>query len=121
METQHLQKIDAPTANKLTEKAMRNMQRNKASKYVILEDSEERMYEFNPEDVEVVERAFDVNSKKKLRFEYGVTDELGNRQIFTTCKKTSKNIDRFLIEGTTLLKIKREGTGIDTTYHVTSV
>jgi hypothetical protein len=92
--------------------------RNKASKYVLLEDSEERTYEFDPEDIQIVEREFD--GKKKLRFEYAVKDELGNTQIFTACKKTSKNIDKFLIEGTTLLKIKRMGTGIDTSYKVTS-
>jgi hypothetical protein len=123
MEREHFQKIDQPTANALTEKAMMNMQRNqlarnKASKYVQLEDSEERMYEFDPEDIQIAERVFD--GQKKLRFEYAVKDELGNMQILVACKKTSKNIDRFLMEGTTLLKIKRVGTGIDTSYYVTS-
>jgi hypothetical protein len=121
MEKQDFQK---PTVNGLTEKAMMNMHanqiaRNKASKYVRLEDSEERIYEFDPEDIQIAEPIFD--GKKTLRFEYAVKDELGNTQIFTACKKTSKNIDKFLIEGTTFLKIKRVGTGIDTSYYVTSV
>jgi hypothetical protein len=83
-----------------------------------LEDSEERIYEFDPEDIQIVEPVF--NGQKKLRFEYAVKDESGNRQILVTCKKTSKNIYKFLMEGTTLLKIKRVGTGLDTNYYVTS-
>jgi hypothetical protein len=74
-----------------------------------LEDSEERIYEFDPEDIQIVEPVF--NGQKKLRFEYAVKDESGNRQILVACKKTSKNIYKFLMEGTTLLKIKRVGTG----------
>lgn len=123
MEREIFKKIDVPTANALTEKAMTNMQknqpaRNKASKYVRLEDSEERWYEFDAEDIQIVQPIFD--GQKKLRFEYAVKDELGNSKIFVACKKTSKDIDRFLMEGTTLLKIKRVGTGIDTTYIVTN-
>jgi small-conductance mechanosensitive channel len=123
MEREHFQKIDLPTSNALTEKAMMNMQRNqlarnKASIYARLEDSEERMYEFDPEDIQIIERVFD--GQKKLRFEYAVKDELGNRQILVACKNTNKNIDRFLMEGTTFLKIKRVGTRIDTSYYVTN-
>lgn len=83
-----------------------------------MEDSEERIYEFDPEDIQIVEPVF--NGQKKLRFEYAVKDESGNRQILVACKKTSKNIYKFLMEGTTLLKIKRVGTGLDTNYYVTS-
>jgi hypothetical protein len=33
-------------------------------------------------------------------------------------KRTSEEIDSFLIEGTTKLKVQRFGSGIDTIYHV---
>jgi hypothetical protein len=35
-------------------------------------------------------------------------------------QKTSKNIDKFLMEGISKLKIKRSGTGLDTNYYVTT-
>lgn len=123
MEKEYFQNINQTSSSPLTEKALLNMQRNQlsrneASRYIRLEDSEERTYEFDPEDIQIAEPVFD--GQKKLRFEYAVKDETGNRRILVACKKTSKNIDRFLMEGNTLLKIKRVGTGLDTDYRVTN-
>ena len=119
MEREYFQTSSSP----LSEKALLNLQRNQlarneASKYVRLEDSEERIYEFDAEDIQVAEPVFD--GQKKLRFEYAVKDESGNRRILVACKKTSKSIDKFLMEGNALLKIKRMGTGLDTDYRVTN-
>jgi hypothetical protein len=51
------------------------------------------------------------NEQRDALYKEDIKDEAGNTQIFTACKKT-KDIDRFLVQGTTLLKIKRVGTGM---------
>jgi hypothetical protein len=58
-----------------------------------LEDSEERIYEFDPEDIQIVEPVF--NGQKKLRFEYAVKDESGNRQILLPVKRQVRTSTSF--------------------------
>jgi hypothetical protein len=109
----------------LSEKAKENLRRNqllrnKASMYVTLEDGEEVVLKFEPEDIETMYVQFDGNSKKKLRFQYIVTDKYGDKKKLVVCKKTSKEIDRYLENGINMLRIKRIGTGLGTTYQVES-
>jgi len=107
----------------LSEKARKNLRRNeefrnKASKYVRLEDGEEVILEFDAEDIDPVERVWD--GQKKLRFMYACTNELGNTQFFPACKKTSREIDGHLANGETRLKVKRRGLGLETSYVIDS-
>ena len=78
------------------------------------------MLEFNAEKIEPVEAEF--NGKKSQRYRYTVTDpNNGNKQdkYLEVGKRTSEDIDQYLIEGQTSLKIQRLGLGKDTRYHVT--
>jgi hypothetical protein len=47
----------------------------------------------------------------------------GNKQekYLTVGKRTSEDIDAFLLEGQTKLKIQRLGLGKDTRYHISSI
>jgi hypothetical protein len=112
-------------AQQLTQKAKENLKRNaelreKDNKFIKLQPSEKRVLEFNPEQIEQVEAEF--NGKKTQRYRYTVTDpNNGNKQekYLEVGKRTSEDIDQYLIEGQTLLKIQRLGLGKDTRYHVT--
>jgi hypothetical protein len=56
-----------------------------------------------------------------MRFRYTVIEEgSGNNQekYLEVGKRTSEEIDSFLMEGTTKLKEQRFGSGVDTRYHV---
>ena len=109
----------------LSTKAQENLKRNaelrdKDNKFIKLEPSEKRVLEFNPEKIEQVEAEF--NGKKSQRYRYTVTDPNNGSQqekCLEVGKRTSQDIDRYLIEGHTLLKIQRFGSGPDTRYHVT--
>jgi hypothetical protein len=61
--------------------------------------------------------------KKSMRFRYTVIEE-GNgtdqEKYLEVGKRTSEDIDSFLLEGATRLKVQRFGAGTDTRYHVTS-
>jgi hypothetical protein len=66
----------------------------------------------------------DFNGNKTTRFQYTVTDpnEGSNprEKYFTVSKRTSEEIDSYLLDGKSLLKIHRFGGGQDTRYSVSS-
>jgi hypothetical protein len=107
----------------LSPKAKENLQRNaelrqKDNKFVKLQPSEKKVYQFNPEKIEQVEAEF--NGKKSQRYRYAVIDPNNGSQekYLEVGKRTSEDIDSTLSEGYTLLKIQRFGLGKDTRYHV---
>ena len=80
---------------------------------------QKKVLQFNPEKVEQVEAEF--NGKKSMRFRYTVIEEgSGNsdEKYLEVGKRTSEDIDSFLLEGATRLKVQRFGSGTDTRYHV---
>lgn len=85
------------------------------SKYVKLEDKEGKALQFNPELIEPVTTRFGP------RISYSVIDpnhaDKGLKK-FEAGKLMSKKIDALLLQGKTLLKITRIGTGKDTEYDV---
>ena len=94
-------------------KAKENLRRNaelrqKNSKYIKLQPSEKKVYQFNPEKIEQVEAEF--NGKKSQRYRYTVTepDNGSNQEKYLEVgKRTSEDVDTYLSEGQTLLKIQR--------------
>jgi len=112
-------------AQQLTEKAKENLKRNaelrnKDNKFIKIQPSEKPVLEFNPEKIEQVEREF--NGKKSQGYRYTVIDpNNGSKQekYLEVGKRTSEDIDAYLVQGHTLLKIQRFGLGKDTRYHVT--
>jgi hypothetical protein len=81
--------------------------------------SSEKVLTFNPEKIEQVEAEF--NGKKSMRFRYTVMEE-GNgsneEKYLEVGKRTSEDIDSFLLEGISKLKVQRFGSGTDTRYHI---
>ena len=54
-----------------------------------------------------------------MRFRYTVIEESDNQERYLEVgKRTSEDIDSFLMEGATKLKVQRFGSGTDTRYHV---
>jgi hypothetical protein len=109
----------------LSPKAKENLQRNaelrqKDNKFVKLQPNEKKVYQFDPEKIEQVEAEF--NGKKSQRYRYTVidpNDSSNQGRYLEVGKQTSEDIDAYLSEGKTLLKIQRFGLGKDTRYHVT--
>lgn len=115
----------------LTEKARANLERNEElrrsmgqGKYVHLADGEQRVFFFDAEKIQIVER----ESKWKpgttsKQFEYVVVDpnQGDKEQLITFSKRWSEQIDALLMagEGTRrLIKIKRIGVQKDTIYYI---
>ena len=76
---------------------------------------------FNPEAID--QTVADFNGKKTLRYQYTVVEQDSgsvSEKYLTVGKRTSEEIDTFLLEGQTLLKIQRFGLGKDTRYHVSA-
>jgi hypothetical protein len=96
--------------------------RQNDSLYIKLQPSEKRILEFDAEKIEPVETDF--NGKKTTRFQYTVTDanEGSNpkERYLTVSKRTSEEIDAYLLEGKTSLRIQRFGAGKDTRYSISS-
>jgi hypothetical protein len=57
--------------------------------------------------------------KKSMRFRYTVMED-GNHdeKYLEVGKRTSEDIDSFLLEGANKLKVQRFGSGTDTRYHI---
>ena len=54
-----------------------------------------------------------------MRFRYTVIEEGSNQERYLEVgKRTSEDIDTFLLEGVTKLKVQRFGSGTDTRYHI---
>ena len=110
------------TRNQLTEQARENLQRNaelreRDSRFLTIQPNQKIMLLLDAEKIEPVESEFD--GKKVRRFQYWVTDpNSGLEKIWAVSKRTSEQIDAFLSEGHTLLKIQRIGSGKDTRYHI---
>jgi len=106
----------------LSEKARTNLQRNsdlrnRDSKFVSIQPGEKVVFLFDPEKIEPVEREFD--GKVVQRFQYTVKDtKTGREKIWTVSKRLSEQLDTFLSEGHTLLRIQRVASGKDTRYYV---
>jgi hypothetical protein len=72
---------------------------------------------FNQERMGPVEVEFD--GKKSIRYQYNVTDPNDPEQsekFFTVSKRNSVQIDTYLAEGQSILKVDRIGAGKDTQY-----
>ena len=110
------------SGTQLSEHARINLQRNaelrnKDSKFVSLQPGEKIVLLFDPEKIEPMEREFD--GKKVQRFQYTVKDTNTDREkIWTVSKRLSEQLDTFLSEGHTLLRIQRVGLGKETRYYV---
>jgi hypothetical protein len=110
------------TQPQLSTKAKENLQRNaevrqRDNKFIKLQPGEKRTFQFFPEKIEQVEAEF--NGKKSTRFRYTVMEEGSSLEKYLEVgKRTSEEIDSFLTEGTTKLKVQRFGSGIDKRYHV---
>jgi hypothetical protein len=108
--------------SELSDKAKENLRRNeesrkKDSKYVKFQPGEKMTLHFDPEKMEPVEVKFD--GKKNTRYQYAVTDPEDPEQpekFFTVSKRNSVQIDTFLAEGQSILKVDRIGAGKDTRY-----
>jgi hypothetical protein len=109
----------------LSPKAKENLRKNaelrqKDSKFIKLEPNERKVLQFDPEKIEQKEEEF--SGKKIQRYYYTVTEpESANSQqekYLTVSKRTSEEIDSYLLQALTLLKIQRFVLGKDTRYHV---
>jgi hypothetical protein len=107
----------------LSPKAKEILQRNaelrqRESKFIKIGPGEKKVLTFNPEKIEQIEAEF--NGKKSMRFRYTVIEEGTDNQekYLEVGKRTSEDIDSFLIEEVTKLKVQRFGSGTDTRYHV---
>ena len=106
----------------LSEQAKKNLERNaelrnRDNKFLSIQPGAKIELLFDPERIEVAEREFD--GKPVKRFQYTVKDtKTGQEKIWTVSKRVSEQLDAFLSEGHTLLKIQRVGLGRDTRYYV---
>ena len=91
--------------------------RQRDNKFIKIEAGEKKVLQFNPEKVEQVEAEF--NGKKSMRFRYAVIEDgSGQEKYLEVGKRTSEDIDSFLLEGVSKLKVQRFGSGTDTRYHI---
>ena len=106
----------------LSPKAKEILQRNaelrqRDNKFIKIGPGEKKVLAFDPEKIEQVEAEF--NGKKTMRFRYTVIEDGNSDEMYLEVgKRTSEDIDSFLIEGATKLKVQRFGSGTDTRYHV---
>lgn len=113
---------DKDKRRELSEKAKENLRRNeelrrKASKFLTPQPGEKFTGLFDPEKIQPVEKEFD--GKKVQRFQYTVKDpNTGQEKYWPVSKTTSEQIDAYLSEGHSLLKIQRIGTGKETHYNI---
>jgi hypothetical protein len=117
MATTHIQGL-SPKAKEILQRNAELRQRD--SKFIKIEPGQKKILKFNPEKIEQVEAEF--NGKKSMRFRYTVIEEGSTDQekYLEVGKRTSEDIDSFLGEGATRLKVQRFGSGTDTRYHVIS-
>jgi hypothetical protein len=111
----------------LSEKAKENLRKNAESRqndgrFMKLQLGEKKNVQINPEGIRQTIAEF--NGTKSKRYEYPVIDlASGNNQekLLTVGKQTSEDIDAFLLEGQTRLKIQRLALGKDTRYHISAL
>jgi hypothetical protein len=116
-----------PNKVDLSDKAMENLRRNaesrqNESKFVKLQPGEKKNVLINPDGIRQTIAEF--NGTKTKRYEYPVID-LGSgsnqEKYLTVGKRTSEDIDAFLLEGQNRLKIQRLGLGKDTHYIISTI
>jgi hypothetical protein len=106
----------------LSPKAKEVLQRNaelrqRDNKFIKIEPGEKKVLQFDPERIEQVEAEF--NGKKSMRFRYTVKEEGSDQEKYLEVgKRTSEDIDSFLMEAVYILKVQRFGSGTDTRYHI---
>lgn len=115
----------------LSNKALENLRRNteirqsktpKVKRYLYLDDAQEAIRRFDAEQIEPQEIDYGGNGEKTQRFDYTVTDpNSGEDEVFRASITALGDIDALLVEGYSLLKMRRKGTGFDTKYHITPV
>jgi integrase len=83
-----------------------------------IQPGEKVVWLFNAENIEPVEQEF--NGRKVQKFQYAVVDpnKPSQEKYWTANKVTSEQIDAFLNEGHSILKIQRIGSGTDTRYNI---
>jgi hypothetical protein len=117
-----LEDKEKDNAKEISQKAKENLRRNEelrrsSSKFQTVQPGEKFLGLFDPEKMEPVEQEFD--GKKVQRFQYTVKDpNTGQEKYWVVSKRTSEQVDAFLIEGHNLLKIQRLGSGNDTRYTI---
>jgi hypothetical protein len=116
-----------PNKVDLSDKAMENLRKNAESrqndsKFMKLQAGEKKNVQINPDGIRQTIAEF--NGNKTKRYEYPVID-LGSgsnqEKCLTVGKRTSEDIDAFLLEGQNRLKIQRLGLGKDTRYLVSAI
>jgi hypothetical protein len=107
------------TSQQISEEAKQKLEQNaqlwkETSEFVNLDDQEIRILKFNPERIKIVEGQYGP------RIQYAVIDPNypDKEKKFEQGKTTSKEIDKYLKQGHTVLKIQRIGGGKDTKYSV---
>ena len=115
--------MENKSPTELSDRAKENLKKNaearqRDNKFIKLQQDEKKILQFFPEKIEQVEAEF--NGKKSMRFRYTVIEEGSSNQekYWEVAKTTSEDIDLFLWEATTKLKVERLGSGIGTRYHV---
>jgi hypothetical protein len=111
----------------LSEKAKENLRKNaesrqNESRFVKFQPGEKINVQINPDGIRQTIAEF--NGTKTKRYEYPVIDlGSGNNQerILTVGKRTSEDIDAFLLEGQNRLRIQRLGLGKDTRYLISAL
>jgi hypothetical protein len=101
----------------LSDEAKQRLEQNaelwrEMSEFVRLEDGETRVLKFNPEQIKIVEGQYGP------RIRYVVIDPNypDKEKKLEAGKLSSKEIDKYLTQGHTMLKIQRIGSGKDTKY-----
>ena len=112
-----------PTSNtQLSEKARINLERNAelrntGSKFLSFQPDETKVLVFDPEKIKPVEREFD--GKPVQKYDYTVKElNTDLERVWPVGKTISEQIDSFLSEGHTLLRIQRIGLDKETRYHI---
>jgi hypothetical protein len=112
----------ATEIQELSPKAKEVLQRNaelrqRDNRFIKIGPGEKKVLSFNPEKIDQVEAEF--NGKKSMRFRYTVMEDgSGDEKYLEVGKRTSEDIDTFLLEGANKLKVQRFGSGTDTRYHI---
>jgi hypothetical protein len=111
----------------LSDRAKENLRKNAESRqnegrFMKLQPGERKNVQINPDGIRQIIAEF--NGNKTKRYEYPVID-LGSgsnqEKYLTVGKRTSEDIDAFLLDGHNRLKIQRLGLGKDTRYLISAI
>jgi hypothetical protein len=111
----------------LSDRAKENLRKNAESRqnegrFMKLQPGERKNVQINPDGIR--QTIAELNGNKTKRYEYPVID-LGSgsnqEKYLIVGKRTSEDIDAFLLEGQNRLKIQRLGLGKDTRYLISAI